>query len=163
MAVTSAGCNSCGREHSNHAYPVGPRPPGPVRLISGGVGSPGNLDGFNSEKTLPCKSNHSDLLPRLDSELCFDLHPWGGTLKLSLKQGLVTVKGNACRNRQPCSFQRHNFQGEEPAPNPQVLWFLPGWHLEIKVCLCPSGITNSLSRASPDSRSHDKQALENTK
>lgn len=75
MAVTSAGCNSCGSEHSNHAYPVGPRPPGPVRLISGGVGSPGNLAGFNSEKTLPCKSNHSDLLPRLDSELCFDLHP----------------------------------------------------------------------------------------
>lgn len=42
-------------------------------------------------------------------------------------------------------FGRHNFQRRGSAPNPQVLWFSPGWHLEKKVCLCPFGITESLS------------------
>lgn len=72
--------SSCGSEHSNHAHPVGPRPPGPVKPISGGLGSPGNLAGFTQPtKALLCKSNHCDLLHGLDSEVCFDLHPGGGT------------------------------------------------------------------------------------
>lgn len=52
MAATSAGGSSCGSEHSNHAHPVGPRPPGPVRLISGGLGSPGDLAGFTQQQQL---------------------------------------------------------------------------------------------------------------
>lgn len=52
MAVTSAGRSSCGSEHSNHAHPVEPRPPGPVRLISGGLGSLGNLAGFTQRQEL---------------------------------------------------------------------------------------------------------------
>lgn len=92
MAATSAGRSSCGSEQSNPAHPVGPGPPGACKADFRRAGKPRESGWLHSvTRAPPCKSNHLDLLPRLDAELC------RVTLKLSLKWWLVTVKANACR------------------------------------------------------------------
>ena len=76
MAVTSAGRSGCGSEQSNPAHPVGPRPPGACKADFRRAGKPGEFGWFHSAtRAPPGKSNRLDLLPRLDAELCRDLHP----------------------------------------------------------------------------------------
>lgn len=154
MAVTSARQSSCGSEHTNHAHPVGPGAPCPVRLISRGLGSPGDLAGFTQwQKFLHANQITPICFPGLIRS-CFDLYPWGGTLKLSLKQQLVTVKADAWRDRQPqIYFWRVQFPCKRASFKFSGALFLPGctWgqkyavvHLASQIPLaglCPQQVT----------------------
>lgn len=116
--------------------------PGPCKPYFRRAGEPREFGWLHStDKSSSMQIKYLDWLPRLDSSAVLICIHQVDPEAQSAAWRLVTVKADARRDRQPeYIVGGDNVQGREKSLGAMIF---PRLAPEIKVCLCPSGVTKS--------------------